>query len=237
MPVTGHDILTNANLFRAAAHIPQDLSAIELARFRAKVDKNGPVPSHRPELGPCWVWTGATRRDGYGVVTIRQSGFAVHRVSFEMHHTPIPVGLRVLHHCDNRPCVNPTHLFTGTARDNMQDMMQKGRGSYIVRRGEESNFAKLTEAQVRLMFAMRAEGAILAEIARAFSCSIAQVSSILRREAWAHIPGLVADSPSVLPCGTPAAYRRHYKKGEKPCQACREGYNASRRNRSREDLP
>lgn len=99
-------------------------------RFWPRVDKDGPVPPHRPELGRCWVWTGAAPGFGYGVMGVgggyrRNSG--THRVSWEIHHGPIPDDLHVLHKCDNPPCVRPEHLFLGTQRDNAQDMSAKGR--------------------------------------------------------------------------------------------------------------
>ena len=90
-------------------------------RFWAKVEKTD----------GCWLWTGAiSGGTGYG-------GFAwelkphlqtgAHRASWLLHNGEIPEGLWVLHHCDNRRCVRPDHLFLGTAKDNHTDMLVKGR--------------------------------------------------------------------------------------------------------------
>ena len=78
----------------------------------------------------CWLWVGAIRYDGYGVIGLgtRQDGLArSHRLAWELTVGPIPKGLFVCHHCDNPTCCNPNHLFIGTARDNHQDMRRKGR--------------------------------------------------------------------------------------------------------------
>ena len=102
------------------------MSAVEV-RFWAKVNKNGPVPRHRPELGPCWVWTGARSSDGYGSIRIDGRTLGVHRASFLAAGGELSAGPEVCHHCDNRPCVRPSHLFSGTHLDNVRDMHAKGR--------------------------------------------------------------------------------------------------------------
>jgi len=85
----------------------------------------------------CWLWCGEVNPKGYGRVTLVLNGrtgrgaarrLMAHRLSYEQHKGPIPAGLLVLHRCDNPPCVNPGHLFVGTARDNLHDMIRKGRG-------------------------------------------------------------------------------------------------------------
>lgn len=105
------------------------------ARFWAKVDRNGPVPSHRPELGQCWVWTASTTKLGYGQITVgppRRSRKA-HQIAWEIANGPIPEGLWVLHHCDNPPCVRSDHLFLGDVVANSRDMWAKGRSNFQLR--------------------------------------------------------------------------------------------------------
>ncbi len=97
-------------------------------RFWAKVNKEGPIV--RDGLTPCWMWTGTLSRRGYGSLSRgrRDQGHVrATRLSWELHVGPIPDGLFVLHHCDNPPCVRPEHLFLGTQRDNITDMVSKGR--------------------------------------------------------------------------------------------------------------
>lgn len=75
----------------------------------------------------CWNWKGATVRFGYGVIRFRKKHISAHRVSYLLHIGEIPDGLFVLHKCDNPLCTRPDHLFLGTAKDNVHDMINKGR--------------------------------------------------------------------------------------------------------------
>ena len=76
----------------------------------------------------CWNWTGGIACNGYGRINIQEERlFSAHRASFYAFWHPIPEGASVLHHCDNRRCVNPQHLYAGTAKDNARDMVARGR--------------------------------------------------------------------------------------------------------------
>ena len=84
----------------------------------------------RPSEYGCWDWVGARDTFGYGVIGRGGRGrghTGAHRVSWQIHRGPIPPGMYVLHRCDNPPCSNPAHLFLGTHRDNVADMVAKGR--------------------------------------------------------------------------------------------------------------
>jgi hypothetical protein len=87
-------------------------------RFWPKVDKNGPVPEHRPDLGPCWVWTAMTRA-GYGQFRVARH-MAAHRFAYELMVGPIPDGYDLDHLCRNRACVRPDHLEPVTRRENLR---------------------------------------------------------------------------------------------------------------------
>lgn len=92
-----------------------------LSRFWGYVDKRG--------IDECWPWTGLTNDSGYGLFAVaRCRSVRAHRFSFFLDAGTLddPSKL-VCHHCDNPPCVNPSHLFLGTHQDNFDDMIRKGR--------------------------------------------------------------------------------------------------------------
>lgn len=96
-------------------------------RFWEKVNKDGPIPAHRPELGPCAVWTRSLNGDGYGRFRLDSATVVqAHRFAFEQEHGPIPVGLEPDHLCRNHPCVKvvadehgPAHIELVTRRTNI----------------------------------------------------------------------------------------------------------------------
>ena len=96
------------------------------ARFWAKVDKNGPIPSHRPDLGPCWVWTASRTDRGYGRVRLAGREHGAHRIAWLLTHGSWPE-FNACHACDNPSCVRAAHLFDGDQGANMRDASAKGR--------------------------------------------------------------------------------------------------------------
>ena len=123
--------------------------------FWSRIDKNGPIPTHRPELGPCWEWQGSRIGKGYGHLNVgRNEHHYAHRLAYQLTIGPIPESLFVCHHCDNPPCCNPTHLWAATHQENMQDAGNKGQTGMQVHpesvlRGEKHPSAKLTEDSIQ----------------------------------------------------------------------------------------
>jgi hypothetical protein len=76
----------------------------------------------------CWLWTGHLNRGGYGEIRIKGRAVSAHRFAWQLVHGPIPIGMLVMHRCDNPTCVRPDHLALGTDADNMRDRDAKGRG-------------------------------------------------------------------------------------------------------------
>jgi hypothetical protein len=135
--------------------------------------------------GPdCWGWSGHTR-DGYGVLTIgpNRQGKA-HRFSYELHKGPIPDGMFICHHCDNRICARPDHLFLGTAKDNTTDMVAKGRGKSVAHLGSDHGMAKLTEETAREILHSTGVARI---VAKRFNVSESTVYMIRGRKTWKHV--------------------------------------------------
>jgi hypothetical protein len=80
----------------------------------------------------CWIWTGWKNPLGYGHLNLADgTRWLAHRLSWVIHFGDIPDKLVICHSCDNPSCVNPSHLFIGTQKDNVQDAIKKGRPGYL----------------------------------------------------------------------------------------------------------
>lgn len=126
-------------------------------------------------MDACQIHQGKPTNTGYGRVGQKLA----HRVAYEAAYGPIPDGLFVCHRCDVRMCVNPTHLFAGTAQDNALDREIKGRGRNS--RGANSGMAKYTQEQVD---AIRSHPGPLSAIVKEFGISKSQASKIRTGECW-----------------------------------------------------
>jgi len=153
-------------------------------RFWLHVDRSG---------GPnaCWIWTGSRGYYGYGRVNVSGSSYLAHRMAYALTKGD-PGCFWVLHDCpegDNPSCVNPQHLWLGTAEDNSQDMAQKRRhGAHThperFARGERAGSAKLTETEVANIRQELARGTRGRLLAQRFGVSESVISCIKLRQTW-----------------------------------------------------
>lgn len=125
----------------------------------------------------CWLWIGARDSSGYGFVWPRSKA---HRLSYERSVGPIPDGYVVCHKCDTPCCVNPSHLFVGTIKDNNDDKVAKGR--HIMPSGKQR---KLKVDEVVQILASSDSCRALAD---RFGVSDANISYIRLGRTWKHIP-------------------------------------------------
>ena len=149
----------------------------------------------------CLEWTKSLNNKGYGTVYYNGKQGLVHRVTDQAANGPIPKGLFVLHRCDNPKCINPEHLFVGTAKDNVHDMIAKGRNSkppanYKGRhtgkmpKGEQMPNSTLTEPVVRNIFALHMAGKNVTFISEATGQKKHVVADICRGRSWRHLDGI-----------------------------------------------
>jgi hypothetical protein len=132
-------------------------------------------------IGPeCWGWKAAIASNGRAMY----QGVGASRVSWEIHNGEIPIGMFVLHTCDNPVCVNPKHLFLGTQKDNMQDKYKKGRENLPF--GIRNSSAKVSERDaiaIRILYPALSQR----KISNMYGINQSQVSRIVSGFSWRHL--------------------------------------------------
>lgn len=162
------------------------LSDEQLQRFHSFIPKN--------KSDQCWEWTGS-RMLGYGRFDINGKTYRAHAINYFLSTGVWPLGLCCCHTCDNRLCVNPSHLFIGTDADNMADKVRKGRqasGNKIrsrnTARGTRQGSAKLTDEKAAEIRRLYATGLYFQrELGEMFGIKQTAVSRIILRTRWKHV--------------------------------------------------
>ena len=119
---------------------------------------------------------------GFNINTIHFN-YRAHRASYLIFKGEIPTGKLVLHTCDNRKCVNPDHLFLGTAKENTADMYKKGRGLI----GNKVPQSKLNAQEVKKIRKLHSKGFSQAYIARKYQMASPTICSIVNYKTWKHV--------------------------------------------------
>lgn len=173
-------------------------------RFWSKVKKTN----------SCWIWIGSVYSNGYGCFFVDGKNIGANRFSYKIHFNKLPRNLFVCHQCDNIKCVNPKHLFLGTQKDNLQDMVIKGRAATGDRngththperratgkkhgsktkpenwaRGEKVASSKLTKAKILKIRKMYASGQYThASLGSMFRVGRRTIGDIINKKSWKYV--------------------------------------------------
>lgn len=134
----------------------------------------------------CWNWD-SPHSTGYGRFQFKKQRYGAHRISWVLANGPVLNNLCVCHHCDNRACVNPAHLFLGTYHDNILDAARKGRHKNPQLIGYKNPMAKLSVKDVIEIRKRHAEGETQRTIANDYPVDFKAISKICLRQRWRHI--------------------------------------------------
>jgi len=150
-------------------------------RFWAKVDKSAP--------NGCWEWTASINDHGYGQFGIAHGNNPerAHRFAWRQMRGEIPKDRWVLHKCDNRKCCNPDHLFLGTAKDNTQDCIKKGRFVPSLKPGQDHRLRKWDAEHVLSIRWFAKMKYPRWEIGRKVGVPLETVQDIASRQTWKEI--------------------------------------------------
>ena len=132
----------------------------------------------------CWMWLRGTTSRGYGSFTMKKKVYSCHRSIYRLHHnTAMHQSVLVCHKCDTRRCINPDHLFLGTAKDNTQDAVKKRRMAY----GDRHGCVCISEAQAIEVKNNLDDGVKCMDISRSLGISFHIVYDIKRGKTWNHL--------------------------------------------------
>lgn len=152
-----------------------------LKKIRSGTDKERFNSSYEivTESG-CWIWMRSIDKDGYGIHYFNNKKESAHRKSYKLFKNEIPEKMLICHRCDNPSCVNPSHLFIGTAKDNAQDALKKKR-NFI---GSKNSRAILNEKNV---IEIRNSNLSIRQLSEKYCVSVNVIKYARKKSSWAHL--------------------------------------------------
>jgi len=137
------------------------------------------------EKNGCWICVNHCKRDGYPQKSINGKMVNLSRTVYEAStKSKIPDGMCVCHKCDERACINPSHMFLGTRKENNQDRDKKGR--QVSMRGEKHGNHKFSNSQI---LSIRKDCRRQIDIAKEYGVSQPVISQIKRGVTWKTVKG------------------------------------------------
>lgn len=134
-------------------------------RFNDKIDRSG----------DCHIWQAQTNNWGHGRIRFKREKLLAHRVAYFLEHGE--PSEQVNHECGRPDCMNPSHLYDGTQKDNAQDMVQHG----------NQHLQELSVDDVREIRRRIEKGETQTSVAEDYPIGQPQVSRIVNEERWSHI--------------------------------------------------
>lgn len=148
-----------------------------IERFWSRIDIRGE--------DECWNWTAAKTLQGVGALWVNGRNLYAPRIAYFLEHGKSADNF-VCHHCDNRTCCNPKHIYDGTHADNMRDRQVRCRTNSDF--GEQNGGHKLTTQSILEIRRRRADGESRAAIAIEFGVCKQTITKITGRRCWSHLP-------------------------------------------------
>lgn len=158
--------------------LPQ-LNDCQIKHFWSRIDVKN--------ISECWQWMGCKVKGGYGQTSFNGVLYIAHRIAYFLHTNEDPRLLKVCHSCDTPSCCNPHHLWAGTQRENLGDMVAKQRSPNNC--GRHNPSAKLNEEQVRQIRGLFKAGVRRKELAQQYNISYSTIKYIVRYKSWTHVKG------------------------------------------------
>ena len=143
----------------------------------------------------CWEWCSSIFNNGYGQTVKYKGTTRAHRVSWLLFKGKIHKNKCVLHKCDNKRCVNPSHLFFGSQKYNIQDMIKKGRDNFypLIENGydwigEKNPHAKLTKKDVKFIRKKGVKNEIDAKyFAEKYKITLKSIYRVIKHDTWKNV--------------------------------------------------